>query len=142
MGGIMTTEIVARAAGFDRDDDIQCITAGFAEFADGSGLGLLFQAATCEPDEQDVQLGMDTYCITTGDQRATRYGGLIRAELTGNELLLVFSREAGEDFDLDGGMKVRLDVDERALREFKEGFPQVVLVPWGRANQRPKLSGF
>jgi hypothetical protein len=45
----MTTEIVARVAGFDRDDDTECLTVGFAESPDGSGLALLFQVSTYEP---------------------------------------------------------------------------------------------
>jgi hypothetical protein len=43
---------------------------------------------------------------------------------------------------LEAEVKVRLDVDERCLREFKDGFREVVLVRWGRADQVPTLSGF
>jgi hypothetical protein len=138
----MTTEIVARAAGFDRDDDNQCLTAGFAELPDGSGLALLFQVSTYEPDEQDLQLGWDTYCITKGDQSGTCYGGLLHADLVGTELSLLFSPDTASQLGLETKVKVRLDVDERSIREFRDGFRQVVLVCWGRPNQVPTLSGF
>lgn len=139
----MSTEIVARAAGFDRDDDTQCLTAGFAESPDGSGLALLFQVSTYEPDDQDLHFGWDTYCITTGDRSGTCYGGLLQAHLVGTELSLLFNPETASKLGLaEAEVKVRLDVDERSLREFKDGFRQVVLVRWGRADQVPTLSGF
>jgi Immunity protein 10 len=138
----MTAEIVARAAGFVTDNDSQCLTAGFSELPDGSGLALLFQVSTYEPDEQDVQLGWDTYCITTGDQRGTCYGGLLHAHLVGAELSLLFNPETASILGLEDNVNVRLDVDERSLCEFRDGFPQVVLVRWGRADQVPTLSGF
>ncbi|MFZ1103630.1 MAG: hypothetical protein WAN86_12450, partial [Hyphomicrobiaceae bacterium] len=69
----MTTQIVARVACFVRNDADEVLIAGFAEFADGSGWALLFQAATYEPEEQDVRGGMDTYCITDSDGGAVEY---------------------------------------------------------------------
>ena len=138
----MTTLIVARMASFVRDDAAEVVIAGFAEFADGSGRALLFQAATYEPEEQDVRGGMDTYCITNSDGSAVEYGGLRQAQLVGNELSLFFAAETARAFGIDHEVKVRFEVDESAFREFKDGFPQVVLVPWGRADQVPTLSGF
>jgi immunity protein 10 of polymorphic toxin system len=138
----MATEIVARAAGFDRDDDTQCLTAGFAESPDGSGLALLFQVSTYEPDEQDLLFGWDTYCIVTGDQSGTCYGGLLQAHLVGTELSLLLNPDTASKLGLEANVKVRLDVDECSLREFRDGFRQVVLVRWGRPDQVPTLSGF
>jgi hypothetical protein len=138
----MPTQIVARAAGFHRDDATECLTAGFAELPDGGGLGLLFQISTCEPDDQDLKFGWDTYCITTGDQRGTCYGGLLQAHLVETELSLLFTPASASKLCLEAEVKVRLDVDERCLREFKDGFREVVLVRWGRADQVPTLSGF
>jgi hypothetical protein len=138
----MTTLIVARVASFVRDDTAKVLIAGFAEFADGSGRALLFQAATYEPEEQDVRGGMDTYCITNSDGSAVKYGGLRQAQLVGNELSLLFTPETAHAFGIDDEVKVSFEVDAGALRKFKDGFPQVVLVPWGRADQVPTLSGF
>jgi Immunity protein 10 len=138
----MTTLIVARVASFMRDDAAEVLIAGFAEFADGSGRALLFQVATYEPEAQDVRGGMDTYCITNSDGSAVEYGGLRQAQLVGNELSLLFTPETARAFGIDDEVKVSFEVDESVLREFKDGFPQVVLVPWGRADQVPTLSGF
>lgn len=138
----MATEILARAAGFDRDDVNECLTAGFAELPDGSCLALLFQVSTHEPDDQDLHLGWDTYCITTGDQSGTCYGGLLHEHFAGTELTLLFTPKAASELRLETEVRVRFDVDESSLQEFKDGFRRVVLVRWGRADQVPTLSGF
>ena len=103
---------------------------------------MFFQAATYEPEEQDVRSGMDTYCITNGDGSVVVHGGLRQADLVGNDLTLLFTADTARTFGFDDELKVRLEVDEGALRDFKEGFPQVVLPPWGRVDHVPTLSGF
>jgi hypothetical protein len=57
-------------------------------------------------------------------------------------LSLLFTPASASMLCLEAEVKVRLDVDERCLREFKDGFREVVLVRWGRADQVPTLSGF
>ena len=112
----MTTQIVARVASFERDDENEVLIVGFADSADGSGWALLFQAATYEPEEQDVRGGMDTYCITNSDGSAVVYGGLRQAQLVGNDLTLLFTPDTARTFGFDDELKVRLEVDECALR--------------------------
>jgi hypothetical protein len=138
----MTSKIVARAAAFANDDENACMVAGFSEFADGSGIALLFQVSAHEPDEQELRLGWDTYCITNGDR--THYGGLRLAVLDplSNRLALTFNREAAETLDLEEEVQVTFEVDERAMRSFRDGFLAVVRVPWGRKDALPTLSGF
>src|SRR5262245_8191124 len=119
----------------------RCLTVGFAELLGGSGLGLLFQISTKEPDDQDLKFGWDTYCITTGDQRATCYGGLLQAHLVETELSVLFTPESASKLCLEADVTVRLDVDERSLRECKDGFREMVRVRWGRADQVPTLCG-
>jgi hypothetical protein len=60
----MPMEFVARVAGVD---DEYCMVAAVAERDDGTGRALMFQAGHEPPDEQDVRLGMDTYCVVTED---------------------------------------------------------------------------
>jgi hypothetical protein len=135
-------EMVARSAGFGGEEEFGCLMAGISEFADGSGYALFFEADPREPDQQDIECGMDTYCIVTGDQSGVRYGGLQHAELVGNELRLIFKAGIGCEFGVADEFKARLEVSESALQEFKEGFRQVVWAPWGRASEKPTLSGF
>ncbi|BCY10457.1 Imm10 family immunity protein [Actinoplanes sp. L3-i22] len=120
-------------AGFEVDE------AGFAEEPDGSGFALMFQRTDYEPDEQDVRLGFDTYCLTTGDGR-THYGGLRSANLAGADLTLTISPDASAAVGLAEISTIKLDVDAVSLADFREGLPQVV--NWGRESEIPALSGF
>lgn len=63
----MSIEFVAHVIGVDDDED--CSVAGIAEWDDGSGRSLVFQAGIEPPDEQDVRLGMDTYLPGHGASR-------------------------------------------------------------------------
>jgi hypothetical protein len=138
------TEMVAHVVGFAEEEELGCFTAGFSEFDTDAGFSLLFQAQADAhaPDQQDIELGMDTYCIVTGDQSQVHYGGLQHAKLAGKELQLIFKPGIGHKFGVADKLRVRLEVSECALQEFKEGFRQVVSVPWGRATEKPTLSGF
>ena len=51
----------------------------FAEQPDGTGRAVIFQIDASR-DDQDMALGMDTYCVVTEDA-ATYYGGVIALEL-------------------------------------------------------------
>jgi hypothetical protein len=133
------TVIVAQAAGFAHDEDDEVVEAGFAQGADGSGFALMIQRADYEPDEQDVSLGMDTYCLTTGDGR-THYGGLLYAELDGDQLTLRLSPDAAAIIAITEVTTVRLDVDAASLAAFRSGLPQVVNC--GRSDAIPTLRGF
>jgi hypothetical protein len=136
------TKMVARVVGFA--EEFGCLTAGFSEFETEVSFSLLFQAqaGAYAPEQQDIELGMDTYCIVAGDQSEVHYGGLRHAELAGNELQLIFKPSIGHKFGVADELRVQLEVDECILQEFKEGFRQVVSVPWGRASEKPTLSGF
>ncbi|MCP3784119.1 Imm10 family immunity protein [Micromonospora sp. A3M-1-15] len=131
--------IVAHAAGFEHDEDDEVVEAGFAEGVDGSGFALMFQRTDYEPDEQDIRLGMDTYCLTTGDGR-THYGGLLAAELDDGQLTLRLSPDAAGTIGIAEITTVRLDVDAASLSAFRDGLPLVV--NWGRSHDIPTLRGF
>ena len=55
----MTIRFVARTAVTDEDSAGGYLSAGVAEYADGSGFALIFQCSLNEPDHQDVVLGLD-----------------------------------------------------------------------------------
>jgi hypothetical protein len=133
------TVLVAQAAGFEHDEDYEVVEAGFAQGVNGSGFALMFQRADHEPDDQDVRLGMDTYCLTTGDGR-THYGGLLAAELDGDQLTLRLSADAAEIIGITEVTTVRLNVDPASLAAFRSGLPHVV--NWGRSDAIPTLRGF
>ena len=94
---IMSTEIVARAAEFCDGNDNECLTAGFSELPDGSGLALLFQVSTFGPDEQDVQLGWARIAVSPrGTSVGPAMAACSRRHLVGTELSLLFNPETAE----------------------------------------------
>ncbi|GII23291.1 Imm10 family immunity protein [Planosporangium mesophilum] len=135
----MTTQLTARAMGGEQDDDDEVLEAGFSEFEDGTGFALLFQRPTYEPNEQETELGWDTYCLTTGDGK-THYGGLEAVALEGARLSIKLKPGAADILGLDRDIEVDLQVDDDSLRRFGEVFPRVVT--WGRAEEVPTISGF
>lgn len=130
-------EVTARYFRFVEDEDDEVLEAGFAETEDGTGFVLLIQRSLYEPEEQEVRLGMDTYCLVSGGQSI--YGGLRRAVRFDQRLDLTLSSEAAELLELPVDLQVRLD-GEAAAAEVLDALPRIVM--WGREEERPELLGF
>lgn len=75
-------------------------TAGIIESEDEESFALEFTCGVEEPDEQDVRLGMDSYCVVTPDQNAA-HGCVRTVELEGNLLRVTFDPAALDDLELD-----------------------------------------
>jgi hypothetical protein len=92
-------DMVVRAVG--RDDGPETITFGMAEYEDSTGNALIFMMSAEQPDEEEIGLGMDTYCIVREDQRGTTYGGVTHCDLTYGRLTLHFTEEAAEELGVE-----------------------------------------
>lgn len=131
----MTIRFVARAAGTDEEPDYECLSAGVSENHDGSGFVLIFQCSLHEPDEQDVALGMDTYCLVTADQ-GTDYGSVTEVVLRDDVLRVVVTTEARQPLGLDDTeIEATLDVDQEAVELLREGLRRIL--NYGRSSARP-----
>lgn len=76
------------------EDNVQML--GLAESPDGDGRSLVIQRAL-EFDEQDRELGMDTYCLV--DETAlTHYGGVASAVIDDGVLRLALDDMAAQEF--------------------------------------------
>ena len=118
-------------------DDGDCLVAGVAERGDGTGRELIFQASIEEPDEQDVDLGMDTYCLVT-EQQGTSYGCVQELTIDGDRLRLLLREGAWEDLGLpDSAIEVRLAVDTHAIDQLRESLRQIM--SYGRESARPSV---
>ncbi|NUT98134.1 MAG: hypothetical protein HOY78_39595 [Saccharothrix sp.] len=131
-------EITARSFGYVEDDEDEVLEAGFSEHEDGSGLVLLLQATAHEPDEQEIRLGMDTYCLVSAGR--THYGGLRRVERDGDLVRFSFDADAVEVLELPAELAVRLDGPPEAVQRFFAGLPLVLTR--GRETGWPELVGF
>ncbi|GLZ35406.1 hypothetical protein Lesp02_75930 [Lentzea sp. NBRC 105346] len=116
------------------DDDIY--TVGVAELPDGGGRQLLFM--TSEDDVDDADQGMDTYCIT--DERgACVYGGVRRADLSGNVLRLELTDQAARDLQVDPVVELVLELEPVRREALRAALPRVL--SFGRQAFRPELTG-
>jgi len=129
----MPIDFVARVAGVD---DEYCLAAAVAEHEDGTGRGLMFQAALEDPDEQDVHLGMDTHCLVTEDQ-GTAYGCVRELTIDGDHMHVLLAPEALTDLGLDDAvLRVRLAVEAHSVEALRE---YLRILTYGRPDARPAV---
>ncbi|MCT9931689.1 Imm10 family immunity protein [Planotetraspora sp. A-T 1434] len=124
-------EMVVRTIG--RDDDPGLVVLGMAEDANGTGTVLLFMMSTEEADEQEIRLGMDTYCVVR--DQATTYGGVSACNLASRRLTLHFTQEAAEALDVEPILQIELQVDDDAVELLRTSLREILLS--GRDDQRP-----
>ncbi len=100
------------------DKDINTDSLVLAESEDGvSGRWLELQR-TLEPDEQDRDLGLDTYCLVN-EVGATVYGGVARWSLKERVLVLELDDRSASVLRVRSGFELTLargSIDEEAVR--------------------------
>ncbi|GIH62871.1 Imm10 family immunity protein [Microbispora siamensis] len=133
----MTYRFTARAAGGDEELDEDYRDAGVAEFEDGTGFTLVFMSGIEEADDQDVDLGLDTYCLVTADQ-GTAYGCVREVAIRDDTLRVVLDPAALQDLGLDDPViEAVLDVPEADVNRMREVLRSIF--SYGRADARPVL---
>jgi hypothetical protein len=86
-------------------------------------------------DEQNISLGMDTYCLVVGPQR-TFYGGVAECELSGDRLILRLTERAAEALGAPTDMSFGLSLDSAKLEVLRRGLRRVLTL--GRATAVPQ----
>lgn len=130
----MSIDFVARVAGVD---DEHCLVAALAEREDGTGRALMFQAGDEPPDEQEVGLGMDTYCVVTEGQ-VTAYGCVRELTIDGDRMRVVISDEVLADLGLDHGViQVQLAVPPESVEVLRDYLGRILT--YGRPDARPTV---
>lgn len=124
-----------RFFGYVEDDLDEVVEVGLAESDDGTGFVLLLQRAGYEPDEQDIALGLDTYCLVSGGR--THYGGVLRAARDGDTLHVRITADAASLLDLPEQFTITLDGPADDVAAVFAGLPGVL--DWGRPADRPVL---
>ncbi|MEU2545956.1 Imm10 family immunity protein [Streptomyces roseolus] len=113
-------------------------TAGVIESEDEESFALEFQSGIEEPDEQDVRLGMDSYCVVTPDQN-TAYGCLRAVELEGDLLRVTFDPAHLDDLGLeDPVVEVVLDAPAEDVARMREALQRVLA--YGRPDALPVVT--
>nr|WP_040741083.1 Imm10 family immunity protein [Nocardia tenerifensis] len=125
------------ACGLDNPDADDCVMAGVAESSDGQGFSLLFMCDFEEPDEQEVALGMDTYCLVTPDQ-GTAYGCVSEVVLGEDVLRVSLDPESLDDLGLaDTVVEALLRAPDSEVARLREVLPRIL--SYGRPESRPRL---
>ena len=105
------TSFDASAVAFERDDLLGAQWLVLAEHPDGTGRRLEVQRPL-QVDEQDVALGLDTYCLVTEEQ-ATHYGGVLDWQIEESMLHLDLTEDASRVIGASG-FRITLPRSERA----------------------------
>lgn len=132
--------LTAAEVGFFEDyEDEEALEVGIAGVDEsGASRSFSFQRSTYEPDEQEIQSGMDSYNVST-ERGMTVYGCLRSVRLSGTVLALEFAAEDAEILEISTPVEVNLSeaqVDERILsRKLRE------ILNWGSPEKRPDLVG-
>ncbi|MEU4682323.1 Imm10 family immunity protein [Streptomyces xinghaiensis] len=132
--------LTATEVGFFEDyEDDEAIEVGLSG-VDEAGVPRSFsiQRSTYEPDEQEVQSGMDSYNVST-ERGFTVYGCLRSVRFSNLVLALEFTAEDAEILEISTPVEVNLSeaqVDEGNLsRKLRE------ILDWGSLEKRPELIG-
>ncbi|MBM7845152.1 Imm10 family immunity protein [Herpetosiphon giganteus] len=105
---------LARAVGIDWiDDDILAIV--FADDPEEPAEYLELQRSFAEPDEQDLALGMDTYCLSTA-AGATTYGGITSFVIRDNQCTIDLAPSAAAEIGIaQYQIELSLVADDRPI---------------------------
>lgn len=103
-----------------KDPEDFCHLVGFADKKHGTEHYLMLQRSFEEDeDEQDEELGMDTYHVEWCGQQRPRYGGIERFVLKRTGAELTFKREAEEGMDEPKQMSIAFDLSAGEYEELK-----------------------
>jgi hypothetical protein len=114
---------VLRDAG---EDDGDVYVVGVRETTDPESWSLLFMECYDADDEQEVELGMDTYCLVVDPGQATHYGGVRECAVRDRELRLVLKQDAAAALGLPVEQRFVLDLPAHQLELLGRGLRRVL----------------
>jgi hypothetical protein len=112
---------------------------GVRESLDSESWALLFMAKNDAHDEQEISLGMDTYCLVVEPGPWTAYGGVVECELGDDRLILRLTEQAARALGTPTDMSFGLTLDSTKLEVLRRGLRRVLTS--GRAKRGPSASG-
>ncbi|MFE3493259.1 Imm10 family immunity protein [Streptomyces sp. NPDC059175] len=136
----LTMRLTAAEVGFFEDyEDEEALEVGVAG-VDESGVQRSFsiQRSTYEPDEQEIQSGMDSYNVST-ERGFTVYGCLRSVRLSGRVLTLEFTDEDAEILEISTPVEVNLSEVEVGVENLPRKLREIL--DWGSPEKRPDLIG-
>jgi hypothetical protein len=119
------------------EDDRDMYVVGVRETTDPESWSLMFMECYDAEDEQEIALGMDTYCLVVDPGQATHYGGVKECEFTGTELRLVLAEDAATALGMPSHARFVLDLPPHQRELLGRGLRRVLTS--GRAEAMPQL---
>ncbi|MFC8616518.1 Imm10 family immunity protein [Micromonospora purpureochromogenes] len=119
------------------DDGVYVIAVGETDDPESWSLAFMECSEEDMEDQQELDLGWDTYCLVVDPGQATHYGGVIECEVTDMRLRLKLTPEAARDLGMSADVTFALELTSDQLRMLKDGLTRVFAS--GRANARPTL---
>src|SRR5215813_1002875 len=111
------------------------IAWGSGKSLDPESWSLIFMECYDAEDEQNISLGMDTYCLVVDPGQWTVYGGVVECELSGDRLILRLTERAAEKLRTPTEISFGLALDSTQLEVLRRGLRRVLSS--GRANAVP-----
>lgn len=111
----------ASAVAAEESPDLNVFSVVLAENLDGTGERLELQRALSF-DEQDIELGQDTYCLSTDDGR-TCYGGVTNWTLEEQLLVLRLDAQSAMTLGVEEGFGITVPPDD--VVTVREGLTRV-----------------
>ncbi|MFF4583615.1 Imm10 family immunity protein [Streptomyces sp. NPDC001373] len=132
--------LTATEVGFFEDyEDEEALEVGLNGIDDtGAQRSFSIQRSTYEPDEQEVQSGMDSYSVSN-ERGLTVYGCLRRVQLNGAMLDLEFAAEDAEILDIS--TVVEVDLRDSGVDIANLSMKLSEILDWGAPGKRPGLIG-
>lgn len=118
------------------EDDGEVYVVGVRETADPDSWSLLFMECYDAEDEQEVDLGMDTYCLVVDPGQATHYGGVRECELDGARLRLMLTEDAAATLGMPVDASFALDLTPQQVDLLGRGLLRVLTS--GRTDAMPQ----
>jgi len=124
---------VLRDAGEDATD---VYLVGVRESTDPQSWTLLFMECLDAQDGQEIELGMDTYCLVVDPGQATSYGGVIDYRIDRETLRLTLTDQAAEALGMPVQTAFALDLTPPQIDILERGLIRVLTS--GRAEVIPR----
>ena len=114
---------VIRACAVEELEEEQTFLIALCDDLENPMNGTELQSSLVGPDKQDVELEMDTYCVSLSSG-ATVYGGLSSCILDGKSFTLEFELQAAEVLGMSG-LRLQLEISEEKRKLLSEGLERM-----------------
>ncbi len=99
---------------------------GLRERSDDESWSLLFMQAYRSHGEQEIRLGMDTYCLVVDPGQHVAYGGFLECELSHTRLRLLLAGHTAGDLGLHEETSFTLALTRGQLALVRRGLTKVL----------------